>query len=79
MVGLSQECGIKAYADVGQVYANWARGRLVEPEEGASGLERALAAYIAQDNSADAPSFYGLLSELEAAGIGLFKPPSAAA
>ena len=70
LVGLSQEYGIKAYADVGQVFANWARGRLAEPEEGASGLERALAAYIAQGNRADTPSFYGLLSELEAATQG---------
>ncbi len=70
LVRLSQEYGIKAYADVGQVYANWARGRLAEPEEGACGLERALAAYIAQGNSADAPSFCGLLSELEAATQG---------
>jgi hypothetical protein len=45
---LTEERGIKTYADVGRVFANWARGRLDDPEAGARGLRQALTAYVAQ-------------------------------
>jgi tetratricopeptide (TPR) repeat protein len=61
----TKEHGIKTYADLGQVFGNWAHGRLVDPEAGASELRRALAAVIAQGNKTGAPWFHGLLAELE--------------
>jgi tetratricopeptide (TPR) repeat protein len=67
LLALSEEYGIKTYSDEARVYANWARGRLLDPGEGAKELMRALEAHTAQGNRADAPSRYGLLAELEAA------------
>jgi tetratricopeptide (TPR) repeat protein len=61
----TKEHGIKTYADLGQVFANWAHGRRVDPEAGASELRRVLAAVIAQGNKTGAPWFHGLLAELE--------------
>jgi predicted ATPase len=66
LLGLTEEYGLKTYADIGQMYANWAHGLLLDPEVGESGLRQALAAYIAQRNKSGAPSFHGLLAELEA-------------
>ena len=57
---------MRTYSDEGRVYANWARGRLLDPDFGADKLEQALGTYIAQGNKADAPSLYGLLAELQA-------------
>jgi hypothetical protein len=51
---------------VGRVYVNWARGKQLDPEAGALGLKQALESYLALGNKSSAPSFYGLLSELEA-------------
>ena len=56
---------MKTYADLGQVYANWARGRQFDPEAGALGLRQALESYLALGNRSGAPSFHGLLAELE--------------
>jgi predicted ATPase len=70
LLGLSEQYGMKTYSDQGKVYANWARGRLLDPDFGASELEQALTAYIAEGNRADAPSLYGLLAELEASELG---------
>jgi hypothetical protein len=56
---------MKTYADLGQVFANWARGRQFDPEAGALGLRQALESYLAQGNRSGAPSFHGLLAELE--------------
>jgi predicted ATPase len=70
LLELSEEYGFKTYAELGPVYTNWARGRLLDADEGASGLRQALAAYVAQGNRADAPSFQGLLAELEARSRG---------
>ena len=64
---ITKEHGIRTYADLGQVFANWAHGRLRDPEAGAIELKRALAAVIAQDNKTGAPWFHGLLAELEVA------------
>ena len=48
------------------MYSNWARGKLDDPEAGAVGLKEALTSYLALGNKSGAPSFYGLLAELEA-------------
>jgi tetratricopeptide (TPR) repeat protein len=70
LLGLSEQYGMKTYSDQGKVYANWARGRLLDPDFGANELEQALTAYTAEGNRADAPSLYGLLAELEASELG---------
>ncbi len=70
LVKLSNGHSMKTYLDEGQVYANWARGRLFDPEVGARELRCALEAYIAQGNKADVPSFHGFLAELETATDG---------
>jgi predicted ATPase len=66
LLALTEEHGMRTYADVGQVYANWARGRQHDPEAGALGLRQTLESYLARGNKSSAPSFYGLLAELEA-------------
>jgi class 3 adenylate cyclase/tetratricopeptide (TPR) repeat protein len=66
LLTLTEEHDLKTYADVGQVYANWARGRQLDPEAGALGLRQALNSYLALGNKSSAPSFHGLLAELEA-------------
>jgi class 3 adenylate cyclase/predicted ATPase len=65
LLELSEKHGMRTYLDEGRVYANWARGRLLDPDFGADKLEQALAAYTAQGNRADAPSLYCLLAELQ--------------
>ena len=62
---------MKTYSDQGKVYANWARGRLLDPHFGANEIEQALTAYIAEGNRADAPSLYGLHAELEVSELRL--------
>jgi len=69
-IKLADEHGMNLFAGNGQVCAYWARGRLVDPEEGASGLRQALQALLAEGNRADAPFFHGMLAELEAAARG---------
>ena len=66
LLALTEEHDMRTYADVGQVYANWARGQQLDPEAGALGLRHALESYLARGNKSSAPSFYGLLAELEA-------------
>ena len=66
LLALTEEHDMRTYTDVGQVYANWARGRQLDPEAGALGLRQALESYLARGNKSSAPSFYGLLAELEA-------------
>jgi predicted ATPase len=66
LLALTAEHDMRTYADVGQVYANWARGRQLDPEAGALGLRQALESYLARGNKSNAPSYYGLLAELEA-------------
>jgi predicted ATPase len=70
LLASTKEYGIKTYADMGQIYASWARGRLFGPEEGASELKRALEACMALGYRAGLPLFQGLLAELEAATRG---------
>jgi tetratricopeptide (TPR) repeat protein len=66
LLALTEEHNMKTYADVGQVYANWVRGRQLDPAAGALGLKQALASYLALGNKSGAPSFRGKLAELEA-------------
>jgi tetratricopeptide (TPR) repeat protein len=61
-----QECGVKTFVDMGQIYSNWAGGRLLDPEVGVNKLTETLKAYLAQGYRFGAPSFHGLLAELEA-------------
>ena len=63
---LTHEHNLKTYADLGEVFANWVHGKDCDPEAGALGLRQALEAYLAQGNKSGAPSFHGLLAELEA-------------
>ena len=70
LLGLSEQYGMKTYSDQGKVYANWARGRLLDADFGVNELEQALTAYTAEGNRADVPSLYGLLAELEASELG---------
>ena len=65
VIRLTQQFGIKYYDDVAQIFASWARGRLLDPEAGARELAQALAAYIAQGNKVFAPLSHGFLAELE--------------
>jgi class 3 adenylate cyclase/tetratricopeptide (TPR) repeat protein len=66
LLALTEEHDMTTYTDVGQVYANWARGRQLDPEAGAFRLRQALESYLARGNKSSAPSFCGLLAELEA-------------
>ena len=66
LLALTQEHNLKTYADLGRVYASWVRGKQGEAEAGAVALKEALASYLAIGNKSGAPSFYGLLAELEA-------------
>ena len=70
LLRLSEQYGMKTYSDQGKVYANWARGRLLDADFGVNELEQALTAYTAEGNRADVPSLYGLLAELEASELG---------
>jgi predicted ATPase len=63
---ISENHGIKSYADLSRIYAAWARGRLKDPEAGAEELERVLAAFLTQGNKVDTPSCHGMLAEVEA-------------
>jgi tetratricopeptide (TPR) repeat protein len=58
--------GIMNLTDLGQMYVNWAQGRLLDPEAGVSELRRTLAAHIAQGQRGFTASLHGLLAELEA-------------
>jgi predicted ATPase len=66
LLRLAQKYGISVYAQQAQMYASWAHGRLFDADAGASGLRQAIGAYTAQGNKIGAPSFHGLLAELEA-------------
>jgi predicted ATPase len=70
LLGLSVKHGMRTYSDEAQVYANWARGRLLDPDVGANEFKQALSSYMAQGNRADAPSLHGLLADLEAPARG---------
>ncbi len=65
LLQLTQERNLKTYTDLGRMYSNWARGRLHDPAAGAAGLREAFASYLALGNKSGAPSFHGLIAELE--------------
>jgi predicted ATPase len=65
LLALAEDHNMKTYADLGKVYTNWARGRQFDPEAGAFGLRQSLESYLALGNRSGAPSFHGLLAELE--------------
>jgi class 3 adenylate cyclase/tetratricopeptide (TPR) repeat protein len=65
LLALTEEHHMSTYAHLGQIYANWARGRQFDPKAGADGLRRALESYLILGNKSGAPSFHGLLAELE--------------
>jgi predicted ATPase len=60
------EHNVSLYAAWGQILSTWARGRLEDPQRGATELRQALAAYLAQGNKIFAQHYYGLIAELEA-------------
>ena len=66
LLALTEEHNLKTYADLAPVFANWARGRQDHPEAGALKLRQALDSYLGLGNKSGAPSFYGMLAELEA-------------
>ena len=66
LLALTEEHNLKTYADVCQVFANWVRGRQVDPESGCLGSSRRSESYVGLGNKSGAPSFYGMLAELEA-------------
>ena len=66
LITFTADHNLKTYADLGPIYANWARGRLSDLEEGSQGLRKALESYLELGNKSGAPSFFGLLAELEA-------------
>jgi predicted ATPase len=70
LLSLTEEHGIKTFAEMGQMFAAWANGRLVDRDAGAKELAQALAAYGARGNKILVPWAHGLLAELEAATRG---------
>jgi predicted ATPase len=66
LITFTADHNLKTYADLGPIYANWACGRLSDWEEGVQGLRKALESYLELGNKSGAPSFFGLLAELEA-------------
>ena len=66
LLRLTEEHGIKSFADMVQVYVNWTHGRLVDPEAGALAINRGLAAHVADGNKGAALTYHVLLAELEA-------------
>ena len=57
---------IALYVIYGEIFSSWARGRLMDPEAGANQLRQAVEAFLALDNKNAAPTFYGLIADLEA-------------
>ena len=70
LLALVREHGMEFFVGVGEAYAGWARGRLGDPQAGAQVIRRALAEQFNKTNKINAPSFHGLLAELEAATRG---------
>ena len=70
LLALVREHGMEFYVAVGEAYAGWARGRLGDPQAGAQVIRRALAEQFNETNRINAPSFHGMLAELEAATRG---------
>ncbi len=73
LLALTEEHNLKTYTDLARIYANWVRGKEgeVDPRTAALRFKEALASYLAQGNRSGAPSFHGLLAELEAMQLDL--------
>ena len=71
LLRLTEEHGIKSFADMVQMYVNWTHGRLVDPEAGAVAIKRELAAHVADGNKGAALSYHVLLAEFEATSLDL--------
>ena len=65
LVRLSQQHGLGLYRSIGEILLGWARGRLDDPEAGASVVRQWLATYVGPGNTLNVPMFRGLLAELE--------------
>jgi tetratricopeptide (TPR) repeat protein len=66
LLRLTDECGIRTYADFCQIFASWAYGRLTSPEAGAERLKQAIATLNAAQGGRTGTKWYqGLLAELE--------------
>jgi predicted ATPase len=57
---------IALYAIYGEMFANWARGRLFDPKTGMDQLRQAMTEYLALNNKNSAPLFYSMIADLEA-------------
>jgi predicted ATPase len=66
VVELSREHGLALYLTWGMLSLCWARARFGDQETGATELQQALSAYIAQGNKWCVPFYQGLLAEIEA-------------
>ncbi|HZZ22599.1 MAG TPA: AAA family ATPase [Roseiarcus sp.] len=66
LLAFSKEHDIALYAIYGEIFSGWANGRLTNPERGAQQLRQAVEGYLALDNRNAAPTFYGLIADLEA-------------
>ena len=63
---LTEEYGIRTYADFCQIFASWAYGRLTDPEAGAERLKQRIATLNAvQGGRTGTRLYHGLLAELE--------------
>jgi class 3 adenylate cyclase/tetratricopeptide (TPR) repeat protein len=66
LLAFSEAHDIALYAIYGEIFSSWASGRLTDQEAGASQLRRAVAGFLALGNKNAAPTFYGLIADLEA-------------
>ncbi|HME83344.1 MAG TPA: AAA family ATPase, partial [Roseiarcus sp.] len=66
LVQLGKEHGMALYLAVGELFSCWARGRLIDPKNGAIEYRDALKNYMDQGNKYFAPFNKGLLAELDA-------------
>ena len=67
LLALSEKHSIPTYVDFARIYANWAHGRLGDPEASAADLRRDLDELVAKGIKTSAAHFNGLLAELEVA------------
>jgi predicted ATPase len=54
------------YALYGEIFSRWATSRMDEPNRGLDQLRQAVAGFLALGNKNAAPTFYGLVADLEA-------------
>jgi predicted ATPase len=66
LIEIARRRDLAYYLLWGQILACYARGRLFDPEAGATELRQALAAWLERGNKFMAPWFYGMIADLEA-------------